>query len=116
MGAWIEIKTLGACVTVKRSHPTMGAWIEIEVCCHPLLLPSGRTPRWVRGLKSNNLEYPLLVPSRTPRWVRGLRFWVVSLSNYVFMSHPTMGAWIEMKELAKNQKMGYVAPHDGCVD
>ena len=34
------------------SHPTMGAWIEIisiEMCD---TVKNGRTPRWVRGLKS----------------------------------------------------------------
>ena len=35
-----------------RSHPTMGAWIEIVL---PKMLDGiqafGRTPRWVRGLK-----------------------------------------------------------------
>ena len=32
------------------------------------------------------------------------------------MSHPTMGAWIEIASelIAKQQEM--VAPHDGCVD
>ena len=33
------------------------------------------------------------------------------------MSHPTMGAWIEIK-IKRYARKGrdYVAPHDGCVD
>ena len=36
--------------------------------------------------------------SRTPRWVRGLKllFWLYGLVTN--MSHPTMGAWIEIKK------------------
>ena len=42
-----------SCIINFKSHPTMGAWIEI-----PFLLVDvdgiySRTPRWVRGLKSN---------------------------------------------------------------
>ena len=32
------------------------------------------------------------------------------------MSHPTMGAWIEIMNLNNSQKCFDVAPHDGCVD
>ena len=32
------------------------------------------------------------------------------------MSHPTMGAWIEIKEIEVLRLMVLVAPHDGCVD
>ena len=31
-------------------------------------------------------------------------------------SHPTMGAWIEMVEAITNIDIDSVAPHDGCVD
>ena len=33
------------------SHPTMGAWIEIEQMKGMRQGLFGRTPRWVRGLK-----------------------------------------------------------------
>ena len=34
----------------------------------------GRTPRWVRGLKSDRkIDVSIRVPRRTPRWVRGLK-------------------------------------------
>ena len=34
-----------------RSHPTMGAWIEILFLKQETGNEFGRTPRWVRGLK-----------------------------------------------------------------
>ena len=34
-----------------------------------------------------------------------------------WMSHPTMGAWIEILNLMeKVEQQKKVAPHDGCVD
>ena len=33
-----------------------------------------------------------------------------------FTSHPTMGAWIEMRIDKKKMPDIDVAPHDGCVD
>ena len=72
----------------------MGAWIEICVSI---------------TLKAINL-------SRTPRWVRGLKLlqWAVLLS--LVLSHPTMGAWIEMLMKYVDDAKETVAPHDGCVD
>ena len=32
------------------------------------------------------------------------------------LSHPTMGAWIEIELYGKILRNKYVAPHDGCVD
>ena len=51
MGAWIEINTLGIRNRGVKSHPTMGAWIEIVSVVHLLKVLLCRTPRWVRGLK-----------------------------------------------------------------
>ena len=31
-------------------------------------------------------------------------------------SHPTMGAWIEIRWGALKSTQSFVAPHDGCVD
>ena len=58
------------------SHPTMGAWIEISMGVNIDNLTSGRTPRWVRGLKYLTAYERFL-------WRR--------------KSHPTMGAWIEIQ-------------------
>ena len=33
------------------SHPTMGAWIEIDYTDNGMITFLSRTPRWVRGLK-----------------------------------------------------------------
>ena len=76
------------------SHPTMGAWIEIINRVKAWCSPVGRTPRWVRGLKS--VTSVNMTPSfgRTPRWVRGLKSSIVTFP-------PLLTG---------------VAPHDGCVD
>ena len=52
MGAWIEIVIRIKESTKKLSHPTMGAWIEINGQRVLGIKLNGRTPRWVRGLKS----------------------------------------------------------------
>ena len=38
------------------SHPTMGAWIEISDNPSAVVGICGRTPRWVRGLKSKRIH------------------------------------------------------------
>ena len=52
----------------------MGAWIEIPLAYCAKYLADCRTPRWVRGLKL--IKSVLIV--------------------VIKMSHPTMGAWIEI--------------------
>ena len=120
MGAWIEIILLAPVKSVMRcrtprwvrglkfitmdyklpssgSHPTMGAWIEIIYCGDINEPITGRTPRWVRGLKYTDvLENPFTKPCRTPRWVRGLKSSIDHALLKVPLSHPTMGAWIEI--------------------
>ena len=104
-------------MTELESHPTMGAWIEIYSPWQPCSAYIGRTPRWVRGLKSigelskilgqnvaphdgcvdwNNAFAVIIIRElcRTPRWVRGLK----SLDRVI--RHYDVN----------------VAPHDGCVD
>ena len=77
MGAWIEIIIIeDGYVAKNKSHPTMGAWIEISIPVNERPQTQGRTPRWVRGLKLKLLIMP-----------KGLK-----------ASHPTMGAWIEIQE------------------
>ena len=77
------------------SHPTMGAWIEIALISVALTLAMSRTPRWVRGLKSEQVKHFIKM----------------------FRSHPTMGAWIEIALISFALTLAMiVAPHDGCVD
>ena len=76
------------------SHPTMGAWIEIEGFLETMQKRESRTPRWVRGLKFS--------------------FHHEKLRNT--QSHPTMGAWIEIVHVTTSNIRPAVAPHDGCVD
>ena len=46
--------------------------------------------------------------------------WIEIMHQYsasaTFMSHPTMGAWIEINSLDIRNRGVKVAPHDGCVD
>ena len=105
---------------LNRSHPTMGAWIEIfqrtlswcVYCVAPhdgcvdwnRLYPNKkqreycRTPRWVRGLKSAKLKF--VTPTVTVAPHDGCVDWNISKVSCeiadVSMSHPTMGAWIEI--------------------
>ena len=74
----------------------MGAWIEINIVEGVWKGIICRTPRWVRGLKSNKCQVSLVAKwRRTPRWVRGLK------SQWMF-------------QIEDDYKK--VAPHDGCVD
>ena len=57
MGAWIEITMFEPILNIfDGSHPTMGAWIEILASLSVMILSNCRTPRWVRGLKLNEMR------------------------------------------------------------
>ena len=79
----------------QRSHPTMGAWIEIaQFYSFPQKWVTGRTPRWVRGLKLNYFNVFINKKKVAPHdgcvdWNNPTKKWEV---------------WVT------------VAPHDGCVD
>ena len=79
---------------IKQSHPTMGAWIEICPRSTQYITFKGRTPRWVRGLKSKECLLILLHFHVAPH--DGCVDWNL-LSNPSFL-------------------VLRVAPHDGCVD
>ena len=113
-----------------RSHPTMGAWIEIN---HPGCLSLkilGRTPRWVRGLKfSFYKQYRVfwavaphdgcvdwnIVALRILEWFTPshptMGAWIeIAINAYLLhpsTSHPTMGAWIEILQLVKAVHKSY---------
>ncbi len=53
---------------------------------------------------------------RTPRWVRGLKSFYGRTVSKDLLSHPTMGAWIEISRNRFVSLDCLVAPHDGCVD
>ena len=59
----------------ESSHPSRGAWIEIQKTPFILEVPAGRTPHGVRGLKYR-------------RWC---------ICPEPARSHPSRGAWIEMR-------------------
>ncbi len=52
----------------------MGAWIEISIFTNFFSVLICRTPRWVRGLKSQATFRRTCSKGRTPRWVRGLKY------------------------------------------
>ena len=104
-----------------QSHPTRGAWIEIESFGTVKNTVTGRTPHGVRGLKFfhhpggcgsyhvrrtphgvRGLKWDYLAAveedneGRTPHGVRGLKLRCVQLGHIGGQSHPTRGAWIEM--------------------
>ena len=77
------------------SHPSRGAWIEIDKGKMTYQYNIGRTPRGVRGLKF------IL-------WVGG---------HAVRLSHPSRGAWIEIiRYMLRPSSASHVAPLAGCVD
>ena len=81
-----------------KSHPTMGAWIEIAHDTVGITLSPRRTPRWVRGLKSIVIDKNnIIVCGSHPT----MGAWIEIRPNTVLVkkhtaSHPTMGAWIEI--------------------
>ena len=77
MGAWIEILPVVRYWLIKKSHPTMGAWIEIGLMntTRPYLIESHPTMgAWIEMFFSHK-NYLRLIENK---------------------SHPTMGAWIEI--------------------
>ena len=56
------------------SHPSRGAWIEIQARNNQRQTRGGRTPHGVRGLKFDIVDGSLDAVGRTPHGVRGLKF------------------------------------------
>ena len=88
----------------EGSHPTMGAWIEIYPSEFVEEFRDGRTPRWVRGLKSTWCSFIISYCFVAPH--DGCVDWnlitCIEYSN-ASLSHPTMGAWIEIERLLRKQ-------------
>ena len=61
---------------------------------------AGRTPRGVRGLKCAMSRTVERMAGRTPRGVRGLKSGVLGHNHPGHWSHPSRGAWIEIKDIA----------------
>ena len=75
----------------------MGAWIEIYDQSNNIYYDGGRTPRWVRGLKYKEYHQNQLLHLVAPH--DGCVDWnntFLGSSYPLMMSHPTMGAWIEI--------------------
>ena len=74
----------------------MGAWIEIDAFIHLVMLVQGRTPRWVRGLKSIGDGYKKGMEKSHPTMGAWIEIAIRHRSHRWPPSHPTMGAWIEI--------------------
>ena len=116
MGAWIEMKSMFNMTDTAMSHPTMGAWIEISfsILLYPvsIVAPHDGCVDWNFSFMIDSFH----VFGRTPRWVRGLKYWMMLMIHTATLSHPTMGAWIEIWFTSAFNGAVKVAPHDGCVD
>ena len=116
MGAWIEMTLKDTRLNRPSSHPTMGAWIEISRHVQMSVSSNSRTPRWVRGLKySQRWAIPYRARSHPTMgaWIEITRH---VPKAFHMTSHPTMGAWIEILMINDAIVNQPVAPHDGCVD
>ena len=74
-GAWIEIPSEpNSPKAERRSHPSRSAWIEMPGFPPPLWRATSRAPHGARGLKyGENQTVCVYAPRRTPRGVRGLK-------------------------------------------
>ena len=139
-GVWIEMDWWQLQPGVNRSHPSRGAWIEIRSPSSTWEPTRRRTPHGVRGLKSVKIHPALgMAQSRTPHGVRGLKFPTVALVALGDTSHPSRGAWIEIRPSSRTPSTSrgrtphgvrglklkkpppiwmacVVAPLTGCVD
>ena len=76
-----------------------------------------RTPRGVRGLKSENPTVRIHPQVSHPVWGAWIEINMVFKSSLgVIVSHPVWGAWIEMCPLIGVGRTMRVAPRVGCVD
>ena len=78
---------------------------------------TGRSLRWERGLKSHRFYFYIFVfISRSLRWERGLKSVIKDLLFNLYMSLPSLGAWIEVLTLRPKDGFFKVAPFAGSVD
>ena len=97
----------------RKSHPRMGAWIEIdwraddreELQCHP------RMGAWIEISKERKLEDTFFV---TPAWGRGLKSPLQTQYVLPRCRRPRMGAWIEMLHTRTTQNIGIGRPRMGA--
>ena len=103
-------------LTVRKSHPARGAWIETKAGLVNMANSMGRTPPGVRGLKRSAGKSAIFYNCRTPPGVRGLKHHRHGRDVPFCLSHPARGAWIETDKKAPSDKFDDVAPRPGCVD
>ena len=67
-------------------------------------------------MKYKFVGFGLVELGRTPHGVRGLKFQLGPVGLEFVESHPSRGAWIEIKISARRSAPCLVAPLTGCVD
>ena len=91
-GAWIEIQGIyKQLVTYCMSHPSRGAWIEMPEGSAHGHGPDCRTPHGVRGLKCAAGQSLVPHESRTPHGVRGLKYGAQNRRDQVCNVAPLTG-------------------------
>ena len=115
-GAWIEIRGRSEAVPAYRSLPVRGAWIEIFFP-GMRVLPCCRSPCGERGLKFDFVRRRCKPQRRrSPCGERGLKCNDAPTRDWLAVSLPVRGAWIEITDELHGRWMQHVAPRAGSVD
>ena len=115
-GAWIEIQRELHHHQRRPSHPSRGAWIEITMVSLGKFKVGSHPSRgaWIE-IETTSIDMPE-PESRTPHGVRGLKLLMVIVLLAISTSHPSRGAWIEIRPPFADRRAPPVAPLTGCVD
>ena len=100
-----------------QSHPSRGAWIEIDITRLLVDKRKGRTPHGVRGLKCQ--QHGIRRASRgrrTPHGVRGLKFLSEAIGPVLIRRTPHGVRGLKYRPRSCVRGCCPVAPLTGCVD
>ena len=95
-GAWIEILLVGHVVLILWSLPARGAWIEIAADHEPVYIDSSRSPQGERGLKYESGAYNSFLFGSLPARGAWIEIRSGKYTRAVVPSLPARGAWIEI--------------------
>ena len=115
-GAWIEMPFSRLIASCVASLPVRGAWIEIFFP-GMRVLPCCRSPCGERGLKFDCVRRRCKPQRRrSPCGERGLKCNDAPTRDWLAVSLPVRGAWIEITDELHGRWMQHVAPRAGSVD
>ncbi len=106
LGAWIETSNdENQNGNISASLPSLGAWIETLKNTRTQNTLESRSLHWGRGLKLivHTSQYPR--PRRSLHWGRGLKRTTCHNCTKARPSLPSLGAWIETKNMTKARRM-----------